>query len=309
MKRALNPDKRTAQAYVPGHITCLFRIHDSHPDVLHRGSQGAGFSVEMGTLTTITVSEQAKPRLKIAYNGRKLQAKVTKTVVEKLTEDYGLTLDVNINHQSDLPIGVGFGASGAGALGTALALGHLIDQNMDYNSAAQYAHEAEVINHTGLGDVIAQTLGGLEIRLAPGAPGIGKAINVTYPEDISVVLSGATSLETKSVLTNPAARELVNKAGDRLIKSIMEHPSLESIVSSSIDFADAIGLESPRIRSALSDLKSSGYNMSSMVMLGDSVYCLCDENEVPNVVSILRTYWNESEVFVTKISNQGGVLC
>ena len=107
-----------------------------------------------------------------------------------------------VTHKSSLPSGVGFGASGAGALGTALALGHLLDSSMSETTAATYAHCAEVENYTGLGDVIAQTLGGIEIRKHPGAPGVGKVLNIPMDESQTVVLAGAPGLKTRDVLTN-----------------------------------------------------------------------------------------------------------
>ena len=121
---ALTLELRTARAFVPGHITGLFRIHDTHSDPLRRGSRGAGFSISAGTLTTVTANEHQEPGITTIYNGQKIDALVTRTVVEKLSEAYGVALSVEVTHQSDLPIGVGFGASGAGALGTALAFSY-----------------------------------------------------------------------------------------------------------------------------------------------------------------------------------------
>ncbi|MHA2423719.1 MAG: pantoate kinase [Candidatus Thorarchaeota archaeon] len=304
----LTPDNRTARAFVPGHITGLFRIYDEHRDPLYRGSMGAGFSVSAGTLTTITVIETDEPMITTKYNERKIQALVTETVVEKLSEDFNVTLSVEITHESDLPIGVGFGASGAGALGTALALSSIVAPELDFISASQYAHYAEVVNHAGLGDVIAQTVGGIEVRTAPGAPGIGETSNIAIPEGRVVVLAGSTGLETKDVLTDPKSRERINNEGEKRIKSILANLSLERIVNHSKDFSKAIGLETPRIQSALTDLHASGFEMSSMVMLGDSVFSLCQESEVTVVESILRNYWDSNEIIDTTFSHKGGEL-
>ncbi|MFW9848991.1 MAG: pantoate kinase [Candidatus Thorarchaeota archaeon] len=304
----LTLDKRTASAFVPGHVTGLFRIFDEHIDPLQRGSMGAGFSVSAGTLTTITVIETDDSTIITKYNERKIQALVTETVVEKLSNDFNVTLSAEITHESDLPIGVGFGASGAGALGTALSLSSILAPEMDYTTSSQYAHYAEIINRAGLGDVIAQTVGGIEIRTKAGAPGIGSTINVAIPENLVIVLAGSTGLETKSVLTDPDSRERINREGESRIKKIISDPSLQSIIENAKEFAQAVGLETPRIRSALSDLYSNGFNWSSMVMLGDSVFCFCNKQESPKVESILSEYWNSDEVFTTTFSIKGGEL-
>ena len=71
----------TAQAFVPGHITGVFRIFDEKKDPLECGSTGAGFSVEIGTLTTVSVIENESLEITTTYNDVNIDANVTKTVV------------------------------------------------------------------------------------------------------------------------------------------------------------------------------------------------------------------------------------
>jgi pantoate kinase len=267
---------------------------------------GAGFSVSAGTLTTITVFDADEPTIATKYNERKIQALVTETVVEKLSEDYNMTLSAEITHESDLPIGVGFGASGAGALGTALALSSIISPELDFSSASQYAHHAEVVNHAGLGDVIAQTVGGVEIRTKAGAPGIGAVTKIPYPDDLTVLLAGSTGLHTKDVLTDPERRATINYVGDYLLDELSEKESLEKICKVSREFAASIDLEPPRIIGALADLHKNGLNLSSQVMLGDSVFCICNPSDTIQARSILAKYWEEQEIMETSISSTGG---
>ncbi len=308
MKRTLSPIEKTARAFVPGHITGFFRIFDGHPDPLCNGSKGAGFSISAGTCTTVRISEPIDPMISVFYNGKPIDAIVTRTVVRRLMESHAQTLHVEVTHQSDLPIGVGFGASGAGALGTALALSSLIDPDSDYIFPAQQAHIAEVVNHAGLGDVIAQTIGGVEIRTREGAPGIGTIQNVDYGMDQTVVLAGRTGLETKSILTDPNSRQQINRCGDSILSELTESPSFEELIHASRTFANEIGLMTPRIRTALGALQSAGFDLSSMVMLGDSVFCFCDAEHVPDVKDILVHYWDSQEILVTTIAQCGGVL-
>ena len=297
---------RTARAYVPGHITGLFRIYDTHPNPLHRGSRGAGFSITAGTLTTVTVRDEQKPVITTTYNGEKIQALVTETVVAKLSEAYNMTLSVEVTHQSDLPIGVGFGASGAGALGTALSLASIIDSDLDYTTAAQYAHSAEVVNHAGLGDVIAQTVGGVEVRTVAGAPGLGTVIKIPCPDDLIVILAGSTGLDTQDILTDPEWREIINIAGEDLLDDLAKQLSFEKIFEVSRAFAASIDLETPRIIATLAALHKNGLTLSSQVMLGDSIFCICKQSNAEQAKSILREYWDENEIMETTFSSIGG---
>jgi pantoate kinase len=299
---------QTAKAFVPGHVTGIFRIFDEYDDPLLCGSTGAGFSVTIGTVTSVSVVDHPSLEITTNYNRQRLDAKVTETVVQRLTEEYERTLRVYVEHESSLRSGAGFGASGAGALGTALALGHLLDHNIRYERAAKFAHIAEIANHTGLGDVLAQTVGGVEVRVKAGGPGVGKIENIAYQDTLRAVLAGASGLETSAVLTNPAMRERINAIGDKLITSIIKNPSIETLVECSREFSQEIGLQTPRVEQALDELVGAGLVDSSMVMLGDSVFCLCDENDSGLAQGILSRFWDPSEVSVSKIAPEGGRL-
>ena len=293
---------------MPGHITGLFRIFDGHDNPLHCGSTGAGFSVAIGTLTKIETTDHSPQEIATKYNGKIIDARVTEAVIQRLTEEYGRSLKVGVDHESQLPIGAGFGASGAGALGAAIALGHLLDPSLDVFRAASFAHYAEVSNHTGLGDVIAQTVGGPEIRTYPGAPGVGKTASYTYDDSLRVVLAGSSGLETREVLTNPQTRERINIAGDRLLSELIAEPTFDKFIRCAREFSTSVGLETQRVATCLSELDTEGFQSSSMVMLGDSVFCFCEASDTKTVGSILTNHWNESEIMVTEISREGGRL-
>lgn len=304
----MNSRLKKARAFAPGHITGLFEIHDGHADPLHRGSVGAGFSVTAGTATTVTVTQQATREIIVEYNNEIIHAPVTRTVVERLLSQHNRNMTVRVQHESALPIGVGFGASGAGALGTAISLGHILNTGLTVEEAARYAHYAEVTNHTGLGDVLAQVAGGFEIRLKPGAPGIGEIMNISSAHMPHVVLAGATGLETKNFLTDMSWRARINEVGGALAKRVMSNPTVETFVACSREFANETGLMTERVESALADLSSRGFGASSMVMLGDSVFCLCAKSDTALAVKILSDHWKSSEIMSTSIANQGGRL-
>ncbi len=298
----------TAKAFVPGHVTGVFRIFDEYEDPLRCGSTGAGFSVAIGTVTSVSVMEHSSLEITTDYNNERIDAKVTKTVVRRLTDEYERKFKVHVTHNSSLISGAGFGASGAGALGTALALAHLLDDSISPEKAAGFAHQAEIVNRTGLGDVLSQTVGGVEVRIKPGGPGVGEIVNLTHKESLGVVLAGSPGLKTSEVLSDLQSRTLINTIGDDLVSRIIKNPTIESFIQSSREFSDAVGLKTERVSSALEDLESAGFVNSSMVMLGDSVFCMCDEEETFQVQEILLKYWNSTEVFVTGISKSGGRL-
>ncbi|MBD3406713.1 MAG: pantothenate kinase [Candidatus Lokiarchaeota archaeon] len=298
--------RRHAKAFVPGHITGLFRIHDNFADPLQRGSTGAGFSVKLGTITSIEVIESPASMIVVDYNDIQIEGPVTRTVTQNMLDDIGESYKIHVKHQSGLPIGVGFGASGAGALGTAFALGSIFSDKYDNQTLAQIAHLAEVENHSGLGDVIAQTVGGFELRTHPGAPGIGKIVNIPTSSDFSVVLAGGTGLDTSKILTNSDQRDKINRVGENLVKKIIDSPKLDTFIQCSQEFAFSTDLANKRIRQALQHLEESGFEKSGMVMLGNSVFCFCTKKQTDEVSKILSRHWNANEIFVTGIDQIGG---
>jgi pantoate kinase len=307
MKRAPKPMVMTISAFVPGHITGLFRIHDSEPDTLHCGSTGAGFSVSLGTTTSVRTKEGNSLRVEVEYNGESIDAPVTTTVVRTMAEQYECKFTILVQHQSDLPVGVGFGASGAGALGTALALGKLLDAKMTPVKAAGFAHSAEIVNHTGLGDVIGQFEGGVEVRVLPGAPGIGKIVHVPYNQSMQVALAGGHGLKAKrAALVDSDWHERINRVAGDLVEEMKANPSISRFIDCSRRFADTTGLATKRVRSTLKRLDSIGLDQSGMVMLGDSVFCFCDEENSSAATEILSQEWSKNEVMVTTVAGKGG---
>ncbi|NWF96824.1 MAG: GHMP kinase [Candidatus Thorarchaeota archaeon] len=295
------------RSFVPGHVTGLFRIMDGPEDPLQRGSVGGGFSVEMGTLTTVALEHRNETTIDVFYNGTPIDAPVTRMVVKRMLDESGSEhVHVTVRHESALQIGAGLGASGAGALGTALSLGEALGQHMTVNDAARHAHSAEVLNRTGLGDVIGQVVGGVEVRLKPGAPGIGQAVRLEYPRDMHVVLAAASGIETKAVLSDQDKRKRINESGGRLVADLHRSPSFETLIAKSREFTEATGLSAPRVRKALKLLYDAGFEDSSMVMLGDSVFCFCDDGSVPRVIDLLCRLWPRSEVHDTHIAEVGG---
>ncbi|MDI6811746.1 MAG: hypothetical protein QMD80_08815, partial [archaeon] len=160
--------KRFVKAYSPSHITGFFVICDNK-NPLYKGSIGCGIVLEAGCVTKVSLDNNLPVKAQIKINGIEEEANTTKYVVEHMAWMSAVRVSTNF----EVPVGAGFGASGAGALSTALALNVLLSLNMTVNEVAQIAHCAEVENSTGLGDVIAETYGGVVIRRKPGPPGIG----------------------------------------------------------------------------------------------------------------------------------------
>jgi pantoate kinase len=251
------------RAWVPSHITGFFAAH-RRDDPLRSGSIGCGLCLSLGATTIIESAPEIR-NTEIVLNGTVSDAPVSRFVVEKLARG-----SVRAKTELEMPFGAGFGASGAGALGCAYALNAHFDLGLTADQAACFAHEAEVSNGTGLGDVIAQNTGGLVVRLEPGGPGIGRIDRIPVPLlPVDYVVRGPIS--TKDILSDQNAMSSVNKAGVVALKELLKRPTLQNFMQLSRRFTEQSDLSSDWARDAIEAVEAAG-GMASMIMLGDAVF-------------------------------------
>lgn len=275
----------TATAFAPAHITGFFATL-SDPDPVKAGSVGCGLCLEAGvtarvtTVTTGTIGTPGTPGTPditgsgalIRLNGEQIDLPTVEYVIESLQGIRHSRLVVDL--AADVPLGYGFGVSGAAALATALAVNADHGQGLTMEQAAVVAHSAEVVNRTGMGDVAGQYTGGLVIRTAAGAPGVGAVKKVPVDAmEVSWVCLGEIS--TSSVLDDKKTMERINILGQRALKALLKRPGLEHFMSLSRDFAFETGLVSPGAANAIEAVEAAG-GMASMAMLGDTVFALGD---------------------------------
>ncbi|MCX9088119.1 MAG: pantothenate kinase, partial [Candidatus Methanoperedens sp.] len=151
---------KIGKAFAPAHISGIFII-DIKKDPSLSGSMGCGICLEDGAVTEVRPSKETIIRI----NGIVTGAPTTLSAIGLLTPE-----PVLVDTKLDIPIGAGFGASGAGALSAALSLNEALSLDLTFKEVAGAAHCAEVTNMTGLGDVTGMTFGGMVIRKKAGAP-------------------------------------------------------------------------------------------------------------------------------------------
>ncbi|MFZ2498541.1 MAG: pantoate kinase [Methanosarcina sp.] len=255
----------SAKAYAPGHITGFFQIHE-HENPHHKGSTGCGIVLNGGVTTEVKVGQSVE-ETDIFLNGKKVEGKTTRTVVDMITD-----LPVRIRSFAEIPVGCGFGASGAGALGTAYALNRVLSLNQTVKSLTEYAHVAEVLNCSGLGDIAGQSNGGVVIRLQPGGPDFGLVDRIPAPEArVFCIVLGEIS--TDSVLKDKAASGRINAAGKVAMSELLKKPTLENFMHQAKEFASKTGLMSSRAKDVIEVANASG-GMASQAMLGDTVFAV-----------------------------------
>ena len=268
-----------AVAFAPGHISGFFEPF-YHPASLQRsGSRGAGVSVSLGATSEVVVKPATVQCIDVCINGKKSSAPVTRFALQSLLQD--ALVSVSVNTCLDLPVAQGFGMSAAGALSASLALTSIL--KIPRAEALTAAHCAEVQLRTGLGDVIASSFGGIEIRRQPGLPPWGMIEHIPGKYDVVLCVIGK-KMETKKVLSDTKKLEDITQEGKYCVKKLLERPSIEQLFSLSQHFTKKIGLADPKVLEAIDAVRYQG--MASMCMLGNSVFAVGSISQLKHILSL-----------------------
>jgi pantoate kinase len=233
---------------------------------------------------------------------------VSKSVLNRCLSLVRGSFDVLVRHDVGVPIGSGFGSSGAGALSLALALNEVLDFDLSSIELAQIAHIAEVECKTGLGSVIAETVGGLEIRMLPGAPGIGEIKKIPVGNDYLVACLHFGPIHTSKILRNEEICKRINFFGKKMVNELASYPSSENFMILSREFTNSIGLASERVAKVLRETKNFGL-ICSMAMFGECVFSLAKQDKIEELIRLFQKYSSqEYDIIVTKIDHEGARL-
>lgn len=247
------------RAFAPGHITGFFAAVQ-RDDALDTGSRGAGIVVEDG----VTVEVHDADETTVSLDGETVEF----DAVERVLGMCDVTASVEID--ADVPVGCGFGVSGAAALATAFAVNEEFSLGQESDQMVAAAHVADVLAGTGLGDVVPQGLGGVVTRIEPGAPDIGLFGEIEV-EDPRIGYTVHGPLETGDVLEDDESMERVNKAGESALDGLLKDPSVGKLVDLSWEFALESGLATDAVEETVGDVRAAG-GKASMAMLGETSF-------------------------------------
>ncbi len=245
----------SVSAFAPAHITGFFVICE-HENPALMGSLGCGVTLGSGVLTSAIAP---------GPDTMSCNVPVVQSVVSRLTSRSCL-----VRSRSDIPIGAGFGASGAYALGAAIALNRALSLNLTAGQLTRVAHIAEVENGTGLGDVVAQSLGGVVIRRTPGA---SARLDRIYTDEKDVFWVVFDKISTKELLEDRSTANRINPAGMDSLRELLKKPTFENFMRQSKRFAVETGLMSDAVSDAVQAVEAAG-GMASQAMLGDAVFAI-----------------------------------
>lgn len=204
---------------VPLHVSGIW-IPRYTDNPLETGSIGAGLNLSLKA-----IAEVERGSCEILVNNER---RVFMDVAQKICSETGY--DVSTKLWTPVELGSGFGLSAAILI--AHALGSYFSAGQASIKALQRAHYYEVLNRTGLGDVIAIYTGGLAIRTKPGAPGIGYAYRIIPRTRVDLVAIDLGYREHTAQMLDRISSEIAS-IGSRLLERVIETEDLRVYFESS----------------------------------------------------------------------------
>ena len=302
----------TATRRCGGHITLLFTVDKSTTLKRSQGSKGAGFSIHHGVEITGTLHRKKAPTgepmagITPDLRGEQDAPEPSSVTVKDMHGDHLERVDLYLDFieacydatllRSDehiemevileCPTSQGFGMSAAGLI----AAGRVIHALTGRGRATQYlkiAHRIERVHGAGLGDVLGASVGGVELRLAPGAPGWpGHAISFEANVPVLLAWDPLEERHTSTYIDDPAWQRSITMAGEAGVSTLAARPwspeRWSDLLLASRTFATASGMleeeERARIRRhTLEAVQDGGWQASMaarLCMLGSSVAVL-----------------------------------
>jgi pantoate kinase len=306
---------RATRAFCPGGITSFFEICDRTvdgkllSDKERIGARGGGFVLEKGVLTEVSAAESNVPSIEVSINKRPApHAETTRTVAAILLEKVENPFRISVHHKVAIPIGAGFGSSGAGALSATLALSRALGVDLTIFQAGRIAHVAEIICHTGLGTVGPIALGGCVITVEPGAPGHAVIDRIPTTSDHRVVTGYYRPIPTKEVLASDDLRIMINKFGKKAVLDILANPSLENFMQASKEFAIKTGFSTPTTEKLIALAEKAGAIGASQNMVGEAVHALATIDKAEKIAEAFKGVLPSKNILVSKIDVKGARL-
>lgn len=253
-----------ATAFCPANISLVFETYPAEPP--HgRGSLGVGITLEAGVTVRVSREPLAKHSM-ILVGGEAWEFPTVRSVLASLTQE-----SIRVEITAAFPFGCGFGMSGASALATALAVNELLELGKDRAALGMVAHDAEVGNATGLGDVGGQYNGGIMIKTCRHQPLSVEHLAIP-PQTLHYRVHGP--ILTSEVINSPEKLRHINAAGHEAlatIKNTGDRLTMAGLFEISHTFAKDSGLlESDDVAADIAAARAAGH-AATMIMLGEAV--------------------------------------
>ncbi len=243
-------DRGRARARAPGSVTTAFAPADA-------GGGGISLATAAGVTADVTLADETR----VTLDGDPTSFDPVTIALDTL----GVTADVALT--AAIPVGRGFGASGAATLATVFAADAAAALGRDSDDLVTVAADAEVAAGTGQSDVFVQEAGGLAFDVGDGRGRRERTDRVGY--------ASFGPIPTTSVLGDTATMARVADAAHDAFADFDPDAPLSAILDAGWRFARATGLPTDRVRRAVAAVREAGA-AATMAMVGETLVATPD---------------------------------
>lgn len=246
------------RAFAPGSVTGLF----APPSSEGGASRGASFAIRDG----VVVELEASTETSVTVEGEPASFEPVVGVLSEL----GVTASVDV--LPAVPLGHGFGASGAATLATAIAAAEAFALDRSRAELVDAAHRAEMDAGTGQGDVFIQERGGLLWTAAEGVRRTAPTEPVEYATD--------GGIDTAGMLADEAFMETARRAGSRGLDALGSEPTLRELAERSREYVDETDISTPFVDRQIERAEAAG-GAAGMALFGETVFAVGVDGVLP----------------------------
>ncbi|NHN57894.1 MULTISPECIES: pantoate kinase [Halorussus] len=250
------------EAFAPGSVTAVFAPAGDGDE-----SKGASVAIADGVVADVTPADRSTDGPVVTVDGEPTDFEPVELAIDDLD------VPARVDLAAEVPIGRGFGASGAATLATVIAANAEFELGYSREELVEVAHRAEVAAGTGLGDVFVQDRGGLVV----GDGGEPRA----YDRETPVEYASFGPIATEEALADDELMARVARAGTATLDALPADPTLDRVLRDSWDFARAIDLPTDEVRETVAAVEAAG-GTASMAMVGETVFAVGVEGVLPN---------------------------
>ncbi|MHA7733395.1 pantoate kinase [Nitrosopumilus sp. S6] len=279
-------------AFCPAHITGFFKAHleNNQNNLEDLGSMGAGFSIKQGVTTKVRIGKKNNQDSNFRITTKGYQSDkidVSEFVLNEFLK-IGDFQDkfFDIEHEISIPVGYGLGSSSAVALSLSFALDQALETKLDKNIIGKIAHNAEINCKTGLGDVLASFHGGFEVRVKPGAPGIGTVEKIST-DKISVIMICFSPISTNKFIKERLSQ--INGLGGKMVNRLLETKDYQHFQDMSLEFAKYVDVMTPRMQKIVNELAQNNIKCG-IALFGETIFSMVPKENEDKVLGILQKY-------------------
>jgi pantoate kinase len=253
------------RAHAPGSVTGLFAPagEDGEP------GGGASFATEDGVVVEVTPAAETA----VTVEGTPDPFEP----VERVLSTLEVTAAVDV--RPEVPLGHGFGASGAATLATALAANARFDLGLEREELVEASLAAEVAAGTGESDVIIQDRGGLLWNTGTGA-GVERV-------EVEAVVEYTTvgGIATSEMLADESFMRTARRVGRVELERFDATPTLQSLAERSRAFLRQTRIATPFVEREIERVETEG-GVAGMALFGETVFAVDVDGTLPERTAV-----------------------